>query len=87
MSSQVFLLCLIAAQCVLLGLIAAMRMQRMEAELRPSLRDQLAIAALPALLHQELGPRGIYQHVCEQSAIQVSVRAYEMADAMLESRK
>lgn len=84
MSSQVFLLCLISAQCVLLGMIAAIRMQRMEAELRPSLRDQIAIEALAALIGHEGKD---YENRGKASVKTLPAFAYQFADSMLEARK
>lgn len=81
MNTATILMGIVVVQSLYLAVIAVIRMQRMEAELRPTLRDYFAAKAIEGSCSGDGGlPDGLY---CEV----VAKRAYQMADAMLEARK
>lgn len=67
-----------AAQCLLLALIAVIRMQRLDGEHRPTLRDYFAAKAMAGSLAGEPGSH-LVPHTLARDA-------YVHADAMLKAR-
>lgn len=78
-----FLIAFAAVQCGLLAILAVLRMQRMEAEQRPSLRDQLAAKAMQAFVSGHIAH---YGHENYWKPSDMAGEAYGVADAMLEAR-
>jgi hypothetical protein len=51
-----------------------------------TLRDYFAAKAMQELIRHELGPDGVWQHICDNSCAKIANQSHMMADAMLAER-